>query len=98
MRNSFIKFVAFIGIFSLLVIACTPLPKGNLSKREMSNLSYIYNPGSTTIHPLITVFHISDSISYFYVGFSASELLFNQANATGSFLTQIRIHFELSET
>jgi GWxTD domain-containing protein len=98
MRNSYIKSVVFIGIFGLLVIACTPLPKGNMSKREISNLSYIYNPGSTTIHPLITVFHVSDSISYFYIGFSASELLFNQANATGSFLTQIRVHFELGET
>jgi len=65
---------------------------------EKSNLSYIYNPGSTPIHPLVTVFHVSDSISYFYIGFSASELLFNQANATGNFLTQIRIHFDLSET
>jgi len=90
-------FVYFaIGI--LLAVGCSPLPKGNLTKNELSNLAYIYNPVSTSIHPLVSVYHISDSISNFYIGFPASELLFNQANATGNFLTQIRIHFELSET
>jgi GWxTD domain-containing protein len=98
MKNILIKYVGFSGIIILMTVACKPLPKGNQAWRQTSNLSYIYNPGSTTIHPMVNVFHVSDSISYFYLGFSASELLFNQANATGNFLTQIRIHFELSET
>jgi GWxTD domain-containing protein len=98
MRNILIKFTGFCGIIGFIAVACKSLPNGNLARRDKSNLSYIYNPGSTTIHPMVTVFNVSDSISYFYLGFSASELLFNQANATGNFLTQIRIHFDVSET
>ncbi len=98
MKKSILQSFVYLVIAVLIATACSPLPKNNFPKNELSNLAYIYNPGSTSIHPLITVYHVSDSISYFYVGFPASELLFNQANATGNFLTQIRIHFELSET
>jgi GWxTD domain-containing protein len=98
MGNITKRIVGLCGLIILFLIACKPLSQDSLLQREKSNLAYIYNPGSTTIHPMVTVFHESDSISFFYIGFAASELLFNQANATGNFLTQIRIHYDLSET
>jgi GWxTD domain-containing protein len=98
MKNRLIKSVQFAWIIIVMLTACKQLPKSKPVWSKLSNLSYIYNPGSTTIHPMVTVYHVSDSISFFYVGFSASELLFNQANASGNFLTQLRIHYDLSET
>lgn len=72
-------------------------PPQSLDRKSINNLAYIYNPGSTTIHPMVTVFHQTDSISEFYFGLPVSELQFSQANATGDFLTQLRIYWELHE-
>jgi len=44
------------------------------------NLSYLYNPENSDLHPLFNVYHINDSVSYVSIKISTRELLFSRGS------------------
>jgi GWxTD domain-containing protein len=64
------------------------------------NLAAIYNPASSQVHPSFRVFHNSDNTSLVLVKLFPSELLFNQANVEGDFISKVSIqvqNYEINE-
>jgi GWxTD domain-containing protein len=61
------------------------------------NLAAIYNPASSTIHPVFRVYHNSDQTSLLLIKIFPSELLFNQANVEGEFISKVSIQVQLYE-
>ena len=57
------------------------------------NLAYIYNPGTTSLHPRFMVYHNTDSTSNLMVKVYPVELLFNQANKEGDFRAWLGIKY-----
>jgi GWxTD domain-containing protein len=62
-----------------------------------SNLSAIYNPSSSRVHPAFRVYHNSDQTSLLLIKIYPSELLFNQANVEGEFISKVSIQVETYE-
>jgi GWxTD domain-containing protein len=61
------------------------------------NLSAIYNPTSSKLHPAFKVYHNSDQTSLLLVKIYPSELLFNQANVEGEFISKVSIQVQTYE-
>lgn len=61
------------------------------------NLSSIYNPASTQLHPAFTVYHNADNRSLLLVKLFPNELLFSQANETGEFLSKVSVQVQAYE-
>lgn len=61
------------------------------------NLSAIYNPASSKIHPSYRVYHNSDERSLLLIKLFPNELLFNQANPTGEFMSRISVQLQVYE-
>ena len=57
------------------------------------NLAYLYNPGTTSLHPRFMVYHNTDSTSSLMVKVYPVELLFNQANKEGDFRAWLGIKY-----
>lgn len=58
------------------------------------NLSAIYNPASSNFHPSYRVYHDSNDRSLLLIKLFPSELLFNQANPTGEFRSQVSVQVQ----
>lgn len=58
------------------------------------NLAAIYNPTSSHIHPSYRVYHNADDKSLLLVKLFPNELLFNQANVSGEFISQVSIQLQ----
>ncbi len=66
-----------------------------------ANLSYLYNPGSTSLHPRFMIYHSNQTTTNLMVKVYPVELLFNQANAEGKYQAWLSIRyrsFELGKT
>lgn len=61
------------------------------------NLGSIYNPSSSNIHPAFKVYHNSDNTSLLLVKLFPSELLFNQANTAGQFISKVSVQVRTYE-
>ncbi len=61
------------------------------------NLSAIYNPSSSQLHPSFRVYHNSDGRSLLLIKFFPNELLFNQANPTGEFMSKVSVELQVYE-
>jgi GWxTD domain-containing protein len=61
------------------------------------NLSAIYNPASSRIHPAFRVYHNSDNTSLLLVKLFPSELLFTQANIAGEYISKVSIQVQTYE-
>ena len=61
------------------------------------NLGSIYNPSSSNIHPAFKVYHNSDNTSLLLVKLFPSELLFNQANTAGEFISKVSVQVHTYE-
>jgi GWxTD domain-containing protein len=61
------------------------------------NLSSIYNPASSRIHPALKVYHNADLTSMLYIKVFPMELLFSQAGADGDMISKVSFHLELYE-
>ena len=62
----------------ILIILIFTLIDCSTSKNAVSrrNVSFIYNPSSTSLHPSYSVFHHADSSSILYYKINTSELLY----------------------
>jgi len=58
------------------------------------NLAAIYNPASSQVHPAFKVYHNSDNTSLLFVKLFPSELLFNQANVEGQFVSKVSVQVQ----
>ncbi len=82
-------------LFLLLAMGrCTleqPLPV----KRPGKNLSYLYIPGRTPLQPQYRVYHSTDSVSLLRLKIVPSQLLFNQADEKGNYVSYVDVRYRL---
>ena len=62
---------------------------------KSNNQYYLYNPGSTYMHPELTIYHNSDTTSQLFIKFFTEELLFNQANPEQALQASLNISYQL---
>jgi len=81
-----------ICIASLLLISC-----GSTNKNQgiQANKPVLYNPSSTSLHPQLGVFHVSDVESQLNIMINTNELLVSEANRERIPKSDIRVHYEL---
>ncbi len=61
------------------------------------NLSAIYNPASSRLHPAFRVYHNTDNTSLLLIKLFPNELLFNQANRSGEFESNVSVQVQAYE-
>ena len=75
----------------LFIICCSTVYKASGNRW---NLAAIYNPGSSHLHPSYRVYHNTDNQSLLLIKLFPNELLFNQANPTGEYLSQVSVQLQ----
>jgi len=88
--REFIFFLIISGFF-LLAICCATI---YTAAGNRWNLAAIYNPSSSQFHPAYRVYHNTDDRSLLLVKLFPNELLFNQANALGEFISQVSVQIQ----
>jgi GWxTD domain-containing protein len=85
--------LVFITLTSILYlfVRCSSLYSATVPRW---NLSAIYNPASSHFHPSYRVYHNSDESSLLLIKLFPSELLFNQANPQGIFMSQVSVQLQ----
>jgi GWxTD domain-containing protein len=78
-------------IIVLFLGACITIP--NTISRK--NISYIYNPASSQLHPNYLVYHQNDSVSTILIWFYPSELTFNKAVNRTTHSAKMRIKYKV---
>ncbi len=91
MRNRYLLLFTF-TVF-LVIAACTSSRKAMQIKS--SNQYYLYNPGSTFMHPEFSVYHHTDTSSQLFIKFFTDEFLFNQANPEQTMQAGLNIKYQL---
>ena len=59
------------------------------------NTPVLYNPASSSLHPKIGVYHISDTETQLFVMINTNQLLVSEANPEGIPKSEIKIHYRL---
>jgi len=87
------KIIYFSGLSGIVivVVCCATLYTATGSRW---NLAAIYNPASSRFHPAYRVYHNTDDRSLLLVKLFPNELLFNQANVSGEFISQVSIQVQ----
>lgn len=91
MRNRYLLLLSFTVL--LVIAACTSSRRAQQIKSN--NQYYLYNPGSTYLHPEFTVYHHNDTSSQLFIKFFTDEFLFNQANPEQTMQASMSIKYEL---
>jgi GWxTD domain-containing protein len=81
-----------LSVFFVLT-TCTSSRKAMQIKS--SNQYYLYNPGSTFMHPEFSFYHQSDTSTQLYIKFFTDEFLFNQANPEQTMQAGLNIKYQL---
>ena len=89
------KYLFYIVLIFLLAACSSPPPKTVLPSD--TNMSFIYNPSKTPLHPEVLIYHESANTSRVYIKIFVVELLFNQANREGTYQARVRFRYELRE-
>jgi len=82
------------SVFFLLLtglLACAPL-KTEVDERDVS---FLYNPSSSSLHPEFLLYHNSDTTSRLMVLIFPYELLFNKANEQLTYMARLKVSYEL---
>ncbi len=87
----------FVSSIILLVITVLCCSSPYTVSGTKWNLSAIYNPSSSRIHPAFRVYHNTDNSSLLLIKLFPNELLFNQANPTGEFLSKVSVQVQAYE-
>lgn len=82
------------GFIVVLLGRCS-VQKQWTGKKVNRNLSYLYIPGRTPLRPEYQIFHATDSVSLLRVRIVPTQLLFNQADEKGNYLSYLDIRFRL---
>ena len=95
-KSSLFYFLPAIAVL-LIIVRCSTMYTATGSRW---NLAAIYNPASSHFHPAYRVYHNSDDRSLLLVKLFPNELLFNQANVTGEFISRVSVqiqNYEISD-
>jgi GWxTD domain-containing protein len=85
---------------SLLVViffAACSVPPADIVRPQTGAKSGMYNPVSTKVHPLYTVYHNSDNSSILMAKVYPVELLYSDANTNRKLIAKLRIKIQLNE-
>ena len=77
---------------ALFLASCS---SSNNSQGNKSNKPVLYNPASTSLHPKLGIYHISDTESQLFIMINTNELLVSEANSEGVPKSDIRIHYQM---
>ncbi len=80
-------------IISILLIAVSCNPNKRISAPR--NLERIYDPSSSSLHPKIKIYSLSDTSSVMVEYLKTKELLFNQNNPGNKLLSRVQIVYNL---
>ncbi len=83
------------GLFSVFFLLTCKTYNPQISSGQ--NLSYLYKPGASSLHPRFLVYHNSDSTTNLMVKVYPVELLFNQANDKGTYQAWLSIKYRSFE-
>lgn len=75
----------------LIVVSCNP----NKRISAPRNLERIYDPSSSSLHPKIKIYSLSDTSSVIVEYLKTKELLFNQNNPGNKLLSRVQIVYNL---
>ncbi len=89
-------YIAAILLASLTLIFSCGGPSASTYTNE-PNYSFLYNPASTRIHPVVQVYHDQDSSSEMIIKLFPDELLFNKANSMGVMMASVTVSYLLYE-
>lgn len=95
----FVPFTIGIGFVVLFITNCANPYQATTTSRW--NLAAIYNPASCHLHPSYKVYHNTDQTSLLLIKIFPTELLFNQANVQGEFISKVSVQvqtYEINET
>lgn len=87
--------LTFIFLLTLMMIISCASTKKRGAKKDNFNLTNIYNPGSTPLHPEFMVYHSFDSTSLLLSKIFPTELLFNQANPQHKTQASLQISYQM---
>ena len=87
-----IPYTLLICSIILFLAACGSSNRNQASK---INKPVLYNPASSSLHPKLGIFHLSDAESQLYIMLNTNELLVSEANREGIPKSEVRIHYEL---
>lgn len=88
------RYLLHFSFFMILILATCTSPRKAMQIKS-SNQYYLYNPGSTYLHPEFQIYHNSDTASQLYIKFFTEEFLFNQANPEQTLQASLNIRYEL---
>ncbi len=92
------RYHIILGVFFLLLLfSCKTHQTIGPTEYRGQNLSYLYNPGASTLHPRFMVYHNSESSTNLMVKVYPVELLFNQANEGGTYQAWLSIRYRSFE-
>lgn len=83
-----LNFIIFIIL--ILITACTTYQ--STTKNSNMNVSFLYNPGSTPLHPQFLAFNESENSSKIYFNIKSNELLFSNDGSGTKANIKIRYH------
>jgi GWxTD domain-containing protein len=89
-----LSFYGLLGLMLLPVACYSPKPA---AKPSVVNLSNMYNPINTRLHPAYTIYHNSPSTSLLLVKIFPSELLYSGTIEPNKLLGQVRLTYFLND-
>jgi len=89
-----ITYIMTAGVFLAILSGCVVEQPGTLRKKNR-NLSYLYIPGRSPLRPQYQVYHSTDSLSLLRVSIVPNQLLFNQANKEGDYMSYLDVRYRL---
>ncbi len=90
-RLRILYFISGLAGLIILVIGCATIYTATGNRW---NLAAIYNPASSRFHPAYRVYHNANDHSLLLVKLFPNELLFNQANVSGEFISQVSVQLQ----
>ncbi len=91
MQNTFYRFLLILGLVGLCM-ACSSSKKNQAPK---INKPVLYNPATSSLHPKLGVFHLSNTESQLYIMLNTGELLISEANPERRPKSEVKIHYQL---
>lgn len=79
----------------ILIVVALATCKLNQKSTVPRNLERIYDPASSSMHPTMNIYNISDSASLIVERIFTKELLFNQANKENKLLARVKVIYNL---
>src|SRR5512145_3309974 len=86
-----------IYILCLLIIPVGCRSPKSLVKPSVINLSNMYNPTNTRLHPAFAIYHDSPSTSLLLIKIFPSELLYSGTIEPNKLLVQVNIQYTLTD-